>query len=343
MQVLLIDWLGRGGIAQCTEAWAIELAAAGCESAVVCPPGRELVGIPLPAALPEGRLRRHWALADIAAQLIRERRPDVVVLNNYLVPVVEQRVVHATHSVGARVVGVVHNVRPHSAASASSVRLGRLLRSCDELVVHSRHEEQRLGRRFGLAATFIPHPVQVGMLGPVEHLQPVGHEGRVVCQFGVMKRRYKGAELLPAFAKVDAPWDLVALGVGAPAHPGLESVARFLPADELVGLLRSCSIAVFPYRAATQSGAVVLAKALGLVPVATDVGALSEQISHGSSGLILPPGAEPPQWLDALMPLRDRKVRQAMGQRALEEVRDDHEDFRRRILDLVIRDEGRIG
>ncbi len=33
--VLMIDWLGRGGIAQCTEAWAIELGGAGHAVTVV--------------------------------------------------------------------------------------------------------------------------------------------------------------------------------------------------------------------------------------------------------------------------------------------------------------------
>jgi len=259
LRVLLVDWLGRGGIAQCTEAWAHELRQHGHEVTLVCPPGRELMGRELARGLPEGRIMRHRALVELAADSALEMRPDVVVLNNYLIPLMEQRVLQAARSSGARVVAVVHNVRPHSAASASKAGLGRLLRGCDQLVVHSRHEAMRLDRRFGLTATCLPLPVQIGLVGPPEDLRPVAHDRRRLCQFGVMKRRYKHADLLHAIADRASSWDAVALGVGAREHPRIETVEGFLAAQELVEHLRTCSVALFPYRAATQSGGVVLA------------------------------------------------------------------------------------
>lgn len=338
MRVLLVDWLGRGGIAQCTEAWAHELRQHGHEVTLVCPPGRELMGRELARGLPEGRIMRHRALVELAADSALEMRPDVVVLNNYLIPLMEQRVLQAARSSGARVVAVVHNVRPHSAASASKAGLGRLLRGCDQLVVHSRHEAMRLDRRFGLTATCLPLPVQIGLVGPPEDLRPVAHDRRRLCQFGVMKRRYKHADLLHAIADRASSWDAVALGVGAREHPRIETVEGFLAAQELVEHLRTCSVALFPYRAATQSGGVVLAKALGLVPVATDVGALGEQISHGRSGLLVPPGTSPMRWAETLETLRDPGVRAEMGERALEEVREDHVHFRSEVQRLVMLD-----
>ena len=92
MSVLMVDWLGRGGIAQTTEAWALELAKGGTEVLVATRPGRELAaGQCHVLAAPErrGRVAGHRAVVDHAARIIRERRPEVVVIQNYVVPPLE--------------------------------------------------------------------------------------------------------------------------------------------------------------------------------------------------------------------------------------------------------------
>ncbi|HEX2577520.1 MAG TPA: hypothetical protein VHK88_14300, partial [Aquihabitans sp.] len=94
MTTLLVDWLGRGGIAQCTESWAIELDAAGIDVVVATRAGRELAATPLPTVTADGRgrLAAHRHLVAATVEAIRQRRPDTVVVQNFLIPSMEQAV-----------------------------------------------------------------------------------------------------------------------------------------------------------------------------------------------------------------------------------------------------------
>jgi len=327
VRVLLVEWLGRGGIAQCTEAWGMELAERNHDVSIACPPGREISAFVLPLQLERGRIRRHRSLVQAVVRLMRTDPPDVVVLNNYVIPLLEASIASEARRRGIRLVSVIHNVIPHSAVSGWAVGLKYLLQDSDVLVVHSNFEKRRLVERMGLQATVIPHPVQIGMLGTTEWKHTAVADPPAVCQFGIMKRKYKGAGLMIELAEMDhQPWRLRVAGVGAPVHPLLETHSGFLPADDLVDFVSSSSVAVFPYRHATQSGGVVLAKALGVIPVATSVGALSEQITHGRSGFLMDASVATSDWLRALEPLQDEATRIQMGIQARREAWKAHHD-----------------
>jgi glycosyltransferase involved in cell wall biosynthesis len=79
----------------------------------------------------------------------------------------------------------------------------------------------------------------------------------------------------------------VLAGAGAPAVTGAASVDRFLDAAELRWTVESATAVFLPYRDATQSGAVVLAQALGVPPVTTPVGGVPEQVIDGVTGVLL--------------------------------------------------------
>jgi glycosyltransferase involved in cell wall biosynthesis len=61
---------------------------------------------------------------------------------------------------------------------------------------------------------------------------------------------------------------------------------RYIPEDELSGILEQSDLIVLPYREASQSGVMVLAEAAGVPVVGTPTGALVEQIVPGVNGLI---------------------------------------------------------
>src|SRR6185295_7899467 len=161
-------------------------------------------------------------------------------------------------------------------------------------------------------------PVQLGMVRATasEGERPAGRVRAgdlAAVHFGILRRRYKGTDLVTQLAGTVEGWTMRALGVGAPAErPGLVSVPRYLDADELVGLVGTSDAAVLPYRKATQSGAVVLAQVLGTVPVASAVGGIPEQITHAEDGLLVTPGADVDAWRAALAELRDDRVRKPM-------------------------------
>ena len=64
---------------------------------------------------------------------------------------------------------------------------------------------------------------------------------------------------------------------------------RFIPTPEIAELLGKVGFTVCPYRDATQSGVIMTAFALDCPIVASNVGALSEQIEDEKTGLLVPP------------------------------------------------------
>jgi len=342
-RVLLVDWLGRGGIAQTTEAWAIELAADGAVVDVITRPDRELgAGIVSvhPAALRDGRIAAHRAVVTAAVDQIRELRPSVVVVQNYVLPGLERPVYAAARAVGARVVVVIHDHRLHTLAAGTRVGLRRELRRADAVVAHTRFVAEAVTQWTGRDDVIVvPLPAQVGMLAherePAPWLAPEGEA--VAGHFGVLQRAYKGGSVVEDLARrrVDG-WSFVAMGTGAPAGvSGLHAFPGYASAGALCGAIAASDVVLAPYRFATQSGIVVLGHVLGAVPVATAVGGIPEQIEDGVDGLLVSPEAPIDAWRDALRALRDPETRAAYAKAGEERAERNHTAFTTGIRELV--------
>ena len=70
---------------------------------------------------------------------------------------------------------------------------------------------------------------------------------------------------------------------------GIQSIDRWIPDDELSEIIADCGVMVMPYLSATQSGVAAVALGNGMPSIATDVGALPEQIIDRKNGIIVPP------------------------------------------------------
>jgi glycosyltransferase involved in cell wall biosynthesis len=70
-------------------------------------------------------------------------------------------------------------------------------------------------------------------------------------------------------------------------------VAGYLPADQVVDLLRRHDVLALPYRSATASQNVALGHAYGLPVLASRVGTFGAQVRDGADGLLVPPGDVP--------------------------------------------------
>lgn len=343
--ILLVDWLGRGGIAQATACWAVELARAGRDVEVVTRGGRELSRLVpgvVGAGEGQGQFAAHRAVADAAARSIRARRPDTVVVQNYVLPVLEQPVYRAARDVGARIVVVIHDHRLHTLLAGNRIGLRRNLAGVDVVAAHSQFVAdgvRRLCRR-GEPVSVLPLPLHLVMFAADAPPRPAGvpEEDRTAIHFGVLKRKYKGTALVAALAAEGvAGWRFTLVGVGAPATlPGAVTVPRFAEAAELMDLVASAGAALLPYSKATQSGAVALAQALGTVPVASAVGGIPEQITDGDTGRLVPAGAGPDVWREVLRDLAaDPEELEAMGKRARAHALGAHRRFRDQVLTLT--------
>lgn len=63
---------------------------------------------------------------------------------------------------------------------------------------------------------------------------------------------------------------------------------RFIPDDELVGLIQNCQFCILPYVDATQSGVVMSAFAFNKPCIVTNVGGLPEMVKDKYYGLVIP-------------------------------------------------------
>jgi glycosyltransferase involved in cell wall biosynthesis len=307
--LVMVDWLGRGGIAQTTEAWRAIAVDAGLSVRVVSRSSEAVrVDASIDKRLPGvvGIVDAHQQLARLASRTVRQERPRVLYLQNYWLPFFEYTVVRAAKAVGCRVVIAVHNHRSHELRAGTVFGLRRLLGLCDDVVVHSDFVGGNLRTTYDVDPIFVEHPVQTGVLKstpePVSEVERRIKGRRVAVLFGVLGRSYKGADALHGLASlVVDDWLVVAAGVGASKVRGAElTVDRFLSEGELHWLLARADVALLPYRRATQSGAVVLAQLLGAPPIVTAVGGIPDQVASGTDGLLIEPNGGVDVWADAL-------------------------------------------
>jgi glycosyltransferase involved in cell wall biosynthesis len=339
-RTLIVDWLGRGGIAQCSNAIAAATGLAESDGVIVTVEGRELHGAHVVGIDGSGnRPLRHRALARAAASVIRERRPGVVVVQNYVIPPLERPVFAAAGEVGARLVVVVHDHRLHSGLAGTSLGLDRNLRMADVVVTHSHYVADRLPAAAPSEVVVLPHPVppEFRHPDPATSVLSDGGSDLLALHFGVLKRSYKGTGVVEQLARrgVDGWW-FAAVGVSAPTGvPGLESVPRFVTAAELAATVASSDAVLLPYTHATQSGAVSLSQARGTVPIANAVGGIPEQIEDGRTGLLIERDAGIDAWLGALERLVDPDERHRIGAAAAERAESAQQEFERGIRSLV--------
>lgn len=69
--------------------------------------------------------------------------------------------------------------------------------------------------------------------------------------------------------------------------PNVDVINRFIPDDEVHGLIRGCIATILPYDSATQSGVTILSYSYSKPVVAFDVGALSYYIEDGVTGYLV--------------------------------------------------------
>ena len=196
-------------------------------------------------------------------------------------------------------------------------------RSADQIIVHSQHVEELLGKELGARTNMhrIPH-IQIG--GDPEPAK-FAEDENLILFFGRIWE-YKGLEYLiraePLIsARVPGARILIA-GQGEDferyrrmmKHP-----ERFLVVNEYISERRAqeyfqrASVVVLPYIEASQSGVIPLACSAGKPVVATTVGGLPEMVDHGRTGLLVRP-RDASELADAVVRLLlDRKLRRHLG------------------------------
>ncbi|HSL41889.1 MAG TPA: glycosyltransferase family 4 protein [Anaerolineales bacterium] len=155
----------------------------------------------------------------------------------------------------------------------------------------------------------------------------------VVLFFGLLSPSKGIEDLVEAFALVHKTCDAKLLITGYPTkHINMvdlkqrieelhltEDVAldlRYIPLEEVGALMRLATVAVYPYRSSTQSGALQVAYTFGRPVIATQVGGLPEAVEHGRSGFLVP-ACSPPELADQILKIvTNPQLAKVMGEYA---------------------------
>ena len=349
LDLVMVDWLGRGGIAQSSLAWARVLlhpvGGSPSRAAIVTRLNREIRPSPEMAGLEVLGVHdaahpvvSHCLLARKAAETIRERRPTTVVVQNYVLPALELSVARAAQSVSARLVLVIHDHHLHPGSKGSHKGLRRLLGMADVIVCHTNFVAEgvrRLSGRDDIELVPIPLPLPAAL----ESDRPDGpaEAANLAVHFGVVGKAYKGMGTVLRLGADGVPgWRFSVLGSGAPeSASGVGTKPGFLPAEQLIEELAASDATLLPYNYATQSGAIPLAQACGSVVVASRVGGLPEQIRDGVTGILVPSDAPLSTWADALTELNDPRRRSVLAAAGRDSVAEDQAQLAARIPQLV--------
>jgi glycosyltransferase involved in cell wall biosynthesis len=336
--VLVIDWLGRGGIAETSEAWASDLARGGHAVAICSRRGRDLddAGNIAPGRVHRSGLAGHIRLTSDAVKIIREVVPDVVVIQNFLIPPLERKVHRAAREVGARVVFVVHDHHLHARSAGMHTGLASLLRRADVVITHSKYVGTGISTLCNRPVEVVSLPAPTGLIELNSPSPLRASDDDIAIHFGVVRRSYKGGDVFREVAKMAPPgWRFAMVGVGATPLCGGEAVNRFVSAGELWAAVRQSATTLLPYHYATQSAAVLFAQLAGSVPIASAVGGIPEQIVDGETGLLVPPDAHPEVWVGLLERLRDASERRRLSGAAREHAVGSRLQFSQHIARLV--------
>lgn len=204
-------------------------------------------------------------------------------------------------------------------------------RSADQIIVHSQHVEELLGRELGGDVKNIhrlPHIQIGGEPTPVKFEE----DENLILFFGRIWE-YKGLEYLiraePLITSRVPQARILIAGRGEDFERYrrmMKNPEHFLVDNEYISEERAAeyferaSVVVLPYIEASQSGVIPLAYSAGKPVVATEVGGLPEMVEDGRTGHLVPP-RDVPRLADAVARLLlDRNLRREMGIRGKKKI-----------------------
>ncbi len=200
----------------------------------------------------------------------------------------------------------VHDPEPHSGERHWRKPLARTLAypRAQRFILHNAAMQEAFARRFHISNRAI-HVARLGAYDVCREWTPSHASSKepTVLFFGRLSP-YKGLDVFYDAARIVARRipgvRFVVAGRRVPGYtppdppavPGseIEVHDRYISNQETAALFQRATVAICPYRDATQSGVVLTAFAFGVPVVASDAGGLPEYVSHGQTGLIVPVG-----------------------------------------------------
>ena len=197
--------------------------------------------------------------------------------------------------VGLRTKSTIHDIIPHEGRSQADVVFNKiLLRLSEEFVVYSNYSKRLLRSLLGSKEKTIHSRILGGFDLLYERQQDILKLNiDTILIFGRLEK-YKGVNTIIELARSNPNRVFHVYGRGNCAswitEANLDNICLFegyIEDQELPRVFMQYHYIFLPYTSATQSGVVKLAQYFGCFPVATDIGAFSEQIEYDDVGLLL--------------------------------------------------------
>lgn len=233
-------------------------------------------------------------------KLIKHFNPDVLYVPFGLM---RARFIYAFIRKRIKIVKTIHDVESHDRFTLGEVVSNFLTwganRFVNGYVILNKKDKSIIENRFNKPVAVIPH-ASFSYYFKGGNQQPDKQIKRRIGFFGRIEP-YKGLDLLVGAFEQSKTQDLKLLIAGSGAieasllerinrNDNIELINRYIDDNEFQPLLDSVDFVVLPYKRASQSGVIPMCFAYGKTVIATNVGALEEQIPDGT-GIITAPDA----------------------------------------------------
>jgi glycosyltransferase involved in cell wall biosynthesis len=252
----------------------------------------------------------------VVRQKIIKYRPDLIICG-YWLPLMSPCFSSVLHGLKSkiRVIGILHNVKPHESRIGDHLFTKVFLKRLNEAVVLSNAVELDLKEEFpewNGSRRRLFHPIydHFGELIPEELAKSalgLSEDKRYILFFGFV-RKYKGLDLLiQAFKTANLPEDVELIIAGEfydertkyiqliddlNQKKNIHLFEGYIPENKVGQFFSAASCAALPYRHATQSGITQIAIHFLLPVISTRVGGIDEYISDEVNGILCEPEVE---------------------------------------------------
>jgi glycosyltransferase involved in cell wall biosynthesis len=250
----------------------------------------------------------HW-------QLLRQLRvnpPDVLHIQWSRMPRVDHWLIQQVRAAGVPVIHTIHDVIPLYAPDANTKPLQTVYEEVDRIILHTEANRGDFLQTYPTVdlnrIVVIPLISTPNTALPTNATRPIArtrlslpHDAPVFVFFGSV-RHYKGVDtLLTAFAQAVASHPNLHLVIAgkpdteednqllerARSQSNVHVYSGYIPYEEVWQYYIAADVMVLPYRAITQSAALISSMEFGRAVIVTDVGGLPETVA--GNGWIVPP------------------------------------------------------
>tara|TARA_B100000508_G_C11465718_1_gene282259 strand:- start:3806 stop:4909 length:1104 start_codon:yes stop_codon:yes gene_type:complete len=240
------------------------------------------------------------------ARKIKEFKPDLVIIG-YWMPYMAPSLGYVAGKLSKdyNVVSIVHNATPHEKGKFDKRLSSYFFKRNDKCIALSEAVKSDIERNYpSIDVKVLLHPVyehfgvKVDKIEAIKQLK-IPRQKKYILFFGLI-RDYKGLDLLiDAMKFLPTEYHLVIAGESYGSFDKYQEQIklnnlndrvhlhlRYIPDSEVKFFFSMSDVVALPYRSATQSGIVAIAKHFNKPVVATNVGGLSEFLNKPGDGVL---------------------------------------------------------